>query len=194
MDNQLTQEIDTMLDETNLKNRILVLEKELNALRQQLFLGRLYNIIGMFEKTVMDWGVSNINIVVNNLDLEWRIKYDHHTDKYNVNDYNNSADSDEETEIKEKKTTVSFGVSNKYYIKTSSTQYIRFKIYMNSKKELRIINEYYDIELDLEEQEVLLERYANNKNIPEWLAIRFFRFMSENEWYNEEIIHHFSFV
>ena len=71
---------------------------------------------------------------------------------------------------------------------------LRFKIYRKSSKILSIINKDYNIELDIMEQTALIERYSKNKNIPEWLALKVFLSIRENEWDDESVINYFSII
>ena len=115
------------------------------------------------------------------------ITYNHHTEQYDENNYIYNYDSEIETEPHTRHTTVTFGKKNKYFIKTGNTTN-RFKIYRNSNKELRIINTDYCIELDPDDQIELLQRYASNRDIPEWLAIKFFLYMADIDLQDTDII------
>ena len=98
--------------------------------------------------------------------------------------------SDETSDKIEKETYVSFGKNKKYFIKGC----IKYNIYKNSTGELRIINSEYDLELDMEEQYLLINKYANNVNIPESLALSVFLYLSDNKWDDLNIITYLSVV
>jgi hypothetical protein len=92
--------------------------------------------------------------------------------------------------VEKKITQISFGKLKKYFLKGG----IKFNIYRNSNGELRIINSDYEFELDLEEQKSLILKYASNKNVPEWLAIKVFLYISYNKWDDRSIINHLSVI
>ena len=124
--------------------------------------------------------------------IEWNICYIHTTDSYDENNYINSSDSEVETQPVERTFTINFGKSKKYYIKGNGNN--RFKIYKNSKNDLRIINTDYDVELDLDEQYELMDNYSNNPHIPEWLAIKVFVYMNENGWSDKNLTTYLSLI
>jgi len=178
-----------MASEEKLKNEINQLIETLDAKKNELFNLRLFNMIGKNEEDLKLAGICNVRFT--NDDDEWNISYTHEINCYNENDYINSIDSETETTPLKKSFLMTFGKGKKYYIRGNGT---RFKIYKNSKNDLRIINVDYDIELDLDEQETLIEKYSENLNIPEWLAIKVFKYMSENDWSDENIISYMSFI
>lgn len=180
----------SVLSETELKENIIDLTDQLDGMYTKLFLMRFLKIIKSSEEELLAGGVSNLEFHIT--PNEWKISYDHETDNFNGNNYNYHSDSDDE-EIKDriKISNVEFGMARKYYIKGTNIRSTRFKIYKNSKKELRIINADYDIELDLDDQYSLVKKYTNNYTIPEWVAIRFFLYMAKNDLESEDIINHF---
>ena len=178
-------------DEELLKKDILLLSEKISGKKNKLFLMRFHNIIDINNNYDFLQNISDIKFEIGN-DDNWSIMYTHTTDKYNPNDYNYNSDSDEEIDDKKKITNIKFGKKNKYYINREQSS--RFIVYRNSKKELRILNSDYDIELDLDEHVELIEKYSNNIHIPEYVAIRVFLFISENDWEDESITAYFSII
>ena len=179
------------IDES-LRNEINTLEKLLKEKKHNLFSMRLYNLVGKTKLELESAGIKDIKIT-SDIDNpgEWTISYTHTIINYDENDYIYSADSETETIPYNKTFNMIFGKGKKYYIKGNGS---KFKIYKNSKNDLRIINTEYDIELDLEEQEQLIEKYSRNMNIPEWLAIKVFMYMIENDWNDANIIIYMSVI
>ena len=102
--------------------------------------------------------------------------YLHHTDNYNLNNYNWDDDNDDDESDEVKDTKIEFGyVNDNFYV--AGSKFI--KVY--AKRETPDIpiafNAKYEARLDDYEQSDLLELYSENKNIPEWFAIAFFRFL-----------------
>ncbi len=99
---------------------------------------------------------------------------------------------------------VSFGFKKKYYLVCSNKRDSEnvdetvintnkiFKIYRNSEDKLRIINKNYMAELDFSEQSYLINRYANNDQIPEWFAIRVIQFLQKHKWNDEDLAKYLS--
>lgn len=184
------------ITEETLKNKIEQLKAEVIQYEEELFILRLYKLISLSKEDVNNAGISNIKITSSENELS--IRYVHHTNYYDENNYVNNSDSNIETEPYEKNTTIEFGVvlipdkNPKYYLKGNKSA--RFKIYRKSSKILSIINKDYNIELDIMEQIALIERYSKNKNIPEWLALKVFLSIRENEWDDTSVINYFSVV
>jgi hypothetical protein len=126
-------------------------------------------------------------------DTSWKINYTHHIENYSECSYVNDQSSEEDADPIIKTFDMSFGknLKKRYFI---TGAYNRFRIYKNSRNILRVINADYDLELDSEEQDDLIERYSNNTNIPEWLALNVFIFMIENEWDDIDLINHMTIV
>jgi hypothetical protein len=190
-----TKTQDTMSLDTKLKNEILKLESILKKKRDQLFLMRLVN---MLDKGLYDT-ISEVKIEVGSVDFNnpksarWNISYKHHTKEYDPLDYLYENDTPQEeipNNKMEKITFVSFGKSDRYFIKGG----VKYNIYNNSKGELRIVNADYDSELDIEEQCQLINDYSKNKNIPECLALQIFLYMSYNKWDDMSMAIHLSIV
>lgn len=176
--------------EENLKREIKALEKQLTDKKCELFNHRLSYLVGFSLEEIYERGVSDIKFEIS--EDAWNISYTHVTDQYDENNYINSSDSEVETTPAYRKSYMNFGKGKRYYIKGNNSN--RFRIYKNSKKELRVINTDYDTELDLEEQEELITRYSINKHMPEWFAIKVFMFISENEWSDENICSYLSLI
>ncbi len=108
-------------------------------------------------------------------------------------DLHSKPETDDHTNrhtVEKKVTQISFGKLKKYFLKGG----IKFNIYRNSNGELRIINSDYEFELDLEEQKSLISKYSSNKNVPEWLALKVFLYISYNKWDDRSIINHLSVI
>jgi len=179
-----------------LRNEILVLEKELTEKKKQLFLKRLEKIAGC---AFIDSGILNLNISTNHEDNTWQISYIHYTKEYDVNDYMSAVGTDSDADVTEvaessspipKKTKIVFGKMSKYYIKGG----IALNVYRNTTGEIRITNPDYEFDLDLDEQRILVRGYSENYNLPEWFAIALLIYMSDNKWDDAALINHLSFV
>lgn len=186
-----------------LRNEIIKLEKELHIKKNKLFLLRLEKIAGI---SLENTGISDIKIVLDENENTWNISYNHFTNAYSIDNYrcdnfdsdleddsddNNLEDySNIENNTVEKKSKISFGKLNKYFINGN----IKLLVYRNSTGELRIINQEYEFDLDLDQQRKLMEKYSENTNIPEWFAIKVLLFFSHNKWDDKDIITHLSIV
>ena len=177
-----------------LKSEILQLESELNAKKKLLFLQRLYKMIGYNGDLP---NITNINITIDIDNDTWLISYIHKTDKYNLLNYLYEKNDEEEVGEENTKTTkIIFGanISNndvkKYFIKGG----VSLDLYKTSTNELRIINLEYQFDIDYDEQRELIISYSENINIPEYAAIKFMMYMSDNEWDDTAIINHFTMI
>jgi len=175
----------------DLRQEILTLERQLTHKKQHLFILRFYKLIKMTEKDLLDLGITNMKLCI--FRTRWEIQYDHYTDKYDENYYNHGDDSNSEAYIYAKKSHIQFGLDKKYYIKNNNKP-TRFKIYRNLRNELRLINMDYDIDLDLEEQYELIQKYIDDKCIPEWLALYIFMYLNINDWQDIHLINHLNIV
>jgi hypothetical protein len=190
--------------DANLEKEIKELEVILNEKKRQLFINRLQTICG---RKFANSNISSIKINVNSGPdpLEWCISYEHKTNNYKESAYSvassNTTDDEEAAPhvYKEdgedntgiaKSSTITFGKSAKYYIKGGR----KFAIYRNAANELRIINKDYEYDLDLDEQHALINKYTENTDIPEWMAIKIFLYLSDNKWSDEDFIIHLSIV
>jgi len=172
-----------------LRDEILELEKILSEKKKQLFLSRIETIA---DAELKSNGISNVEI---NLDTEnelWQISYVHKTDQYCPLDYANNEDKEvvQPDPPETKETLITFGKNKKYFIRGG----IQLNVYRNSAGELRILNPDYEFDLDLDEQRALVSDYADNHNLPEWLAIKVFLYLSDNKWDDAAIISHLSSV
>lgn len=175
-----------------IKARIFQLEAELKIERDKFFKLRLYKLLGTSNIRLSDLNVSNLSIVVD--PERWVIAYDHSTKLYDENNYNHADDSDTEVELRDKTTHISFGYDNKLFLIGKNIRVSRFKLYRNSRKELRIINNDYSFELDTDDQKKLISAYRKNKHIPEWLALNVFLYMCEHQWESNNIIRYLGTV
>jgi len=106
----------------------------------------------------------------------FRCVYRHQTDNFNIDDYDYRDDDEFErkNEPISKSTILEFGYYNESYYVTGVTD---IKVY--TKKDLPDIpftlNNKYEARLDDYEQSELLNKYTENKNIPEWFLISFFK-------------------
>lgn len=182
-------------EEEKLKAEMLDLKKKYAICKRKYFILRLWKLLKPTAENMKT--IQNIKIYMQNdkSDQKWYISYLHHTDNYNVNDYILHEDSEVENEDKAKDTNITFGYETqngkpKYYIKGNSQT--RFKVYRTNKKSLSIVNTDYDVDLDIDEQTELIEKYSNNNNIPEWLALKILLYFRENEWENSNIVAYFS--
>lgn len=181
--------INEQMNNQDLRKDILQLEEQINIKKKQLFLNRLETISGMsFAKSC----ISHVEINLSSSDNTWNISYNHITDMYNSNDYTYTEDSEteENEDIGHKETVISFGKNSKYFIRGG----VKLTIYRNTAGELRVINPDYEFDIDLDEQRQLVQTYADNPNLPEWLAIKVFLYLSDNKWDDQSLINHLSTV
>lgn len=178
------------MDEQKIRDEIKTLEAELKEKKTKLFNARLLKLLEMTEEQVKDFGVENI--AINMGTEEWNITYNHHTDNYTENNYIHDDGSEIEFDPVKRKFTIQFGKNKKYYIKGNGNN--RFTIYRNGLKKLRVSSSQYSVELDLDEHAKLIENYSNNPDIPEWLALKIFIYMSKDNWSDENIIIYLSSV
>lgn len=135
-----------------------------------------------FWQTIKGIRISTLNVVEKKI-KSFKCYYVHYTDSYNSNDYCQMDESypqlskyqDEnnaDTIIKETK--LDFGYENdNFYINGNTTLDVYSK---RDASDIPIVfNTTYETWLDDYEQSELMNNYVENKNIPEWLAIAFFR-------------------
>ncbi len=185
-----------------LRSEILQLETELSAKKKLLYLHRLYKILGYVNTELPN--ITNININTDIEDDTWYISYIHKTSEYSPLDYlyekidaNANNESNNESNEKSSKTTkIIFGANissnrtKKYFIKGG----VSLDLYKTSMNELRIINLEYQFDIDYDDQKELISSYSDNINIPEYAAIKFMTYMSDNEWDDTAIINHFTMI
>ncbi len=180
-----------------LRCEILQMEHDLNEKKKLLYLQRLYKILGYNNDNV-----PNINSIIINTDEindTWYISYIHKTNEYNTLDYLYEKNEDniyEKTSKTSKTSKIIFGSNithsgtKKYFIKGG----VLLDLYKTSVNELRIINLEYQFDIDYDEQKDLITGYSENINIPEYVAIKFMMYMSDNEWDDTAIINHFTMI
>ena len=175
----------------DLKAEILELEGILESKKKQLFLNRLEKITNC---SIAANGISDLDIQHDADENTWQISYTHKTDQYSKSMYSYSEDSDldpdQRIQYVQKETKISFGISNKYFIKGG----IKLNVYRNKTKELRIINPDYEFDLDLDEQKKLVREYSENHNLPEWFAIAIMLYLLDNDWDDSAFINYISIV
>jgi hypothetical protein len=170
------------INEYEIKKEIILLEEEITAKKNKLF---LYRLSKLYKHSP---NISGITIEVDPANVSWNIKYTHETNNYNHNYYN--VGDNLEMDSYKKHTKISIGKNKKYFIKGG----ISYNIYRNSNNELRIINKEYDLELDMSEQRNLIIRYSRNHDIPEYMALSILLYISDNKWDDESIIHYLSII
>jgi hypothetical protein len=212
------------MDENEFRIYILKLEKELKDSKEKLFLNRLSKLYDKslqnciseikidIDQKNNDWNICykhntknySLDNYLYDLDTTNNASSDIKNHLYEINKETVEKETVEketveketveketvEKETVEKETVVIFGKNKKYFIKGG----IKYNIYKNSTSELRIINSEYDLELDMEEQYSLINRYANNVNIPECLALSVFLYLSDNKWDDLNIITYLSVI
>jgi len=179
-------ETNPIIELESLKKEIINLEKTLSQKRSQFFRLRLFKLVNFV-------GISSIiGDIEFDIDENWSITYTHYTDKYDENNYIYDSDSELETDPRPKTTKITFGNNEGYFIQGNHGD--RFIIYRNSKNILRIVNADYTAEIGIADQTELVKNYSNNINIPEWLAIKLFLYMSENDWDDNNIKSYLSIV
>lgn len=158
------------------------LETELAALRHELFVMRLKHIVRADISAIED-----LEFIQDG--QTWELSYVHRTSSYNKDAYNYNADSESESDDapKSRVTNVAFGYNDRYYLRGTAKN--RFNIYRNNSKNiLRIINRDYQKEFDLDTHLEKIRNYADNPDIPEWVALRVVIFMIDHDWTDDDII------
>lgn len=182
-------------------DRLRELAQEACTLKQKLFELRLSVMADIHDEDVDEkksdtitfesLGITNLRFIPGN-DDEWCLTYEHKTEKYNVNNYTNSEESeDEDAQDIKKETKVCVGFEkNSYYLHGTSKR--RFNIYRhNTTKQIKVKNTLYRMQLDQIEQRELMNKYVDNLDIPEWLAIKVLLHMQDEEWDDKHLILHF---
>lgn len=106
-----------------------------------------------------------------------KVIYVHTTDNYNLNDYCYHEESEtDEVPIISKESRLEFGYMNgKFYINGKTP--IRVYSKRDNPKLPIAYNNTYEHEIDESTQSILLSEYADNKNIPEWFLVLFFKML-----------------
>ena len=146
---------------------------------EKLILDYRYSIIkNLLSKPESFWNtISDIKISTScNKSYDVKIVYTHRTESYELNDYclNEESESEEGSNPITKETRIEFGYCDgKFYINGKTP------IHVYSKRDVPHIpytySSTYEHELDDCSQALLLDKYLDNKNIPEWLVIGFFK-------------------
>lgn len=175
-------------DDMEIKNKIITLDVERKRLFDILIHKRFNAFLDITDNQLKNMNITDIKIssVEQNT---WEIQYLHETKYYTENNYIYNTDSETEETPYVKKTKITFGKTDRYYLKGTKC---KFRIYRNSQNKLRVINADYDLELDMEEQEELLKKYMENIHIPESTALLFFNAIAEHEWSDLDIVCYFS--
>lgn len=176
------------VDEDSLKSDITLLKKILDKKTDTLFKYRFYKFIKLHEfPNITD---ITFDIDINTDNNNWSITYTHDTNNYSSSNYN-YLKCNKIVTTEQKTTTITFGRNGGYFIMGNND---KFRVYKNKNKKIRVLNESYESKLDIEDQRMLMDRYIENKDIPEWLAIYVFNCISNNEWEDEHFIIHLSVV
>lgn len=165
------------------------------------------------ERIVQNYRIETLKKIINVNDDHWNtimsinitsgcdeknphlsIVYEHHTDMYNLNDYcfNDESESEESVSIS-KNTILECGyISGKFYIcgKTPIKVYSK----RNSSRRPIVYSTTYEHEIDEINQTILMQEYADNKNVPEWLIISFFNVLKTSDIDIEFLISELSFA
>jgi hypothetical protein len=121
--------------------------------------------------------ITNIKIISHyNKISDIKISYTHSAEHYSINDYclNEDSETEESDTFVNKETRIEFGYHDRRFFINGKTP---IRVY-SKRDALHIPYAYsstYEHELDEPNQALLLDKYLNNKNIPEWLVIGFFK-------------------
>lgn len=163
----LRKEIAQIRDEIQQREQILEDKEQLLLL---IGIAELLKIpLNDIKRTISDFMVE-----INEEDQSWTISYTHTTDNYTPSYYAYHSDSETEDEPVVKSTEITFGKDKKYYIDGGVADIL---IYKNSDGMLRIINQDYSSDIDINEQKQLTDKYIANDDIAEWLALKIFMHM-----------------
>jgi hypothetical protein len=181
----------------SLRDRIRSIKEHLQELETKLFNMRLAVMCNNSQITEKDeiLTASQFSYIVDVTDCKnWEITYISNVE-FDINNYNFDDASETETDIRKREFEITFGCYNsKYYI--AGNRAVKYEIYRTAEDKIRILNKKYDEERDLEmeEQDELIKRYSETPSIPEWLALKVFLFMNENDWDDAAICRYFSVV
>lgn len=178
-----------IMEETAIIGYINSLEANLIESKYKLLTMRLSRLVDISIDDFIKNNIYNIKYYFNRSKNKWSITYDHKTENYNEVYYSNDYDEDLEIKHHNKVSNVVMGRNDNFFIDSKSN--IKFIIYKNAKNKIKIINDEYTYELDDYENEELILRYSNNKNISEWFAIRIFLKISDMKLTDSEIIDYF---
>lgn len=162
--------------------QITELETVLEDKQQQLLIMGFSRLLNVDIATITKY-IDNLCVSIDENEV-WEISYRHKTDTYSSNNYALSDEELDEVEDTFNEIDIKFGRDKKYYIKGGP---VKFQIYKNSNGVLRIINQDYEMDLDVKEQEHLIDKYCNNFDIVEWFALRVMNYMSKNNWNDNDL-------
>ncbi len=178
-----------------IKNDIISLSKEieekqykLKALLSEFFTKKVKMFLA-FDKAD-DYAYQTIkSFYFSQSEDSWKCRYTHETKEYSINNYCvNSESEDEEMESKYLKTKISFGYrDSKYFINCVNKA---IKVF-TSKNLPKLYSPEYEYETNMDQYEIM-DEYSKNKNIPEWLMIRFFSQVHKHKYYPGKTKEYFS--
>ena len=150
---------------------------DIERIIQQYRFGIIKNILKK-DNYFMDT-ITGIKITASTNNI--KIIYNHHSDDYNINDYCLHEDSEDEdlVSLSNKITRIEFGfINDKFYISGKTP----LKVYTRRDNVATpfLCSLTYEHLLDEYEQNTLLDKYMNNKNIPEWFVISIFKAIKLN--------------
>lgn len=186
IDDDLVKKIFALSKNINKKNRKLkTLLSEYFTCKVKLFIALdPFNDESNYYETIKSFYFSPNN-------NDWKCKYVHETLNHALNNY--CIDSDLENKEMSpcyKKIKVSFGNINGIYYLDCENEFI--KVYTSNRLPKLYSTEYeYAANVD---QYDIMDQYSKNKNIAEWLAIRFFLQVYRHKYYVEKINKYFRIV
>jgi hypothetical protein len=143
---------------------------ELRLLRLKSLLKSNENIINKNEFI----SIKDIEFIIDEKNHEWNISYTY-------------EQKNEQNMVNLVKIKLTY-YDNKYKIIGNNS---RFKIYINSKKIIRIIFKDLDDEYILEKHLDLIKKLLNDNSIPEYLALQILSSISYNNWDGNDIFNYF---
>jgi len=151
---------------------------EKTAIEKLIQTYRYSSLKNLMDKTDDFWDtISGIKITaLGDKTPSIKIIYVHYTEHYTLNDYclNEDSETEEAENMMVKETRIEFGYSEgRFYI--SGKTPIRVYSKRDSPQIPYAYSSTYEHELDDCNQALLLDKYLDNKNVPEWLAIGFFK-------------------
>lgn len=188
-DNEIDENYSSIHYIKSLNKKLELLNTERKKIKSKINLTKFLNIIKISNDCV-NKHIKNIFITCDK--NGWTVEYKYFTDKFTLNNYAIHSDSEDESDknVREKKCTVKFGYNkrNNYYFLNQKSNKPRFKIYRNSSDILRITSLEYTYELDIPEHIELVDNYSKNEDVPEFLALKFFKYLIEQQLSNKEVL------
>lgn len=177
-----------------LRNEIIELEKQLKIKKEILFRNRLLQFLDVTEELLTLCGISDLNVEIKpDSKTDWKLTYTH-TNTYNEDDYVDDIEHSVHYAPHMRTTQVKCGRSLANHYIQSNVGRNRFSVYIKNATIIRVVNKDYNIELDISEQNKLMQKYTQNKSIPEWLAIHMFLCINKHSWNDSDIVVHLSIV